>query len=448
MKKVQKTIDTNAHIEGVTCKIVVEDGYAVALISFCNLGYGDITAIKFSAIGYNSFGDIVSVKGKERFFLIIQDLSIKKNEEVENLKVRLPVSDIRKLEIEEAQICYADGAVLTYEGENIIHVELNEWDESDGEQLAALKKMYDNKAKYLPLNIADGWICTCGRFNRLEAAECSLCGKKKDKTFAAVTQDGIRQMVDEYHEALEKEREATKLKEAEAEKARKKRNRIIGLGILVAIVIVCILVNAAVLSQRQTFDSVEEMQDAITGTYVYYDGYEAERVLFITDDLVKERFLFIYSDSDDIDFSIESWNPHRGKITLYFSEIVVQNDGNLLYDGDVYERDDSWFLNSDDTTSDVETGYDALEITDLELTSDSSYTICTGKVKNTGKRTYSFIEVKGSFKDEDGNVLDTDWTYASGSEGLEPGESTEFRLSVTKDYNIDSCSVKILDYDD
>ena len=91
---------------------------------------------------------------------------------------------------------------------------------------------------------------------------------------------------------------------------------------------------------------------------------------------------------------------------------------------------------------------DDLEFSDIALSNNSSYTVCVGTVTNTGNRTYEFVKVKGSFKDDySGNVIDTDWTYVVGSEGLAPGESKTFRMSVPKDYDIDSCSISILDYD-
>lgn len=77
----------------------------------------------------------------------------------------------------------------------------------------------------------------------------------------------------------------------------------------------------------------------------------------------------------------------------------------------------------------------------------SSYTVAKGTLTNNGSRTYQFVQVKGAFKDSRGEVVDTDWTYACGSEGLAPGESTTFQLSVPKQYGIESCSVSILDYD-
>lgn len=90
---------------------------------------------------------------------------------------------------------------------------------------------------------------------------------------------------------------------------------------------------------------------------------------------------------------------------------------------------------------------DVLEFSNINVSHNSSYTVCTGTVTNNGKKTYTFVEVKGKFKDSSGSVLDTDWTYAVGSEGLSPGESATFRMSVDKDRSISKCSVEILDYD-
>jgi hypothetical protein len=81
-------------------------------------------------------------------------------------------------------------------------------------------------------------------------------------------------------------------------------------------------------------------------------------------------------------------------------------------------------------------------VSNVKVTSNSSYTICTGTVKNIStKYTFRYVKVKGSFLSSNGTVLDTDWTYAVGSEGLDPGESTTFRMSVTKNSSIKSCKV-------
>ena len=94
-----------------------------------------------------------------------------------------------------------------------------------------------------------------------------------------------------------------------------------------------------------------------------------------------------------------------------------------------------------------EVAENVLEFSDIRITHNSSFTVCTGTITNNGRKTYTFVEVKGKFKNSSGTVLDTDWTYAVGSEGLAPGESTSFRLSVDKNTNIKNCTMEILDYD-
>ena len=111
LKSTKIEIDVNAHIENLKCDIVKQNDGAYAIIAFDNLGYGNISAIKFDACGYNSFGDIVNVNGQEKFFLIVQDVDIKRNEHVTDLRAKLPNADIKKLDMQECQICYADGTV-------------------------------------------------------------------------------------------------------------------------------------------------------------------------------------------------------------------------------------------------------------------------------------------------------------------------------------------------
>ena len=101
---------------------------------------------------------------------------------------------------------------------------------------------------------------------------------------------------------------------------------------------------------------------------------------------------------------------------------------------------------------DTQTSIDSFSASDLRisgvsLSSSSSYITATGTVTNNGSRTVRFVEVKAAFKNSSGKVVDTDWTYAVGSEGLSPGESTKFSIMVDKDYSINDCSVTVQDYD-
>lgn len=85
-----------------------------------------------------------------------------------------------------------------------------------------------------------------------------------------------------------------------------------------------------------------------------------------------------------------------------------------------------------------------LDITNVKTTHNSSYTICTGTIRNTGNKSVRYIKIRGAFQNYSGTTIDTDWTYAVGSEWLSPGESTTFRLSVSKDTSITKCSVTFM----
>lgn len=100
----------------------------------------------------------------------------------------------------------------------------------------------------------------------------------------------------------------------------------------------------------------------------------------------------------------------------------------------------------DDAITNYVASYE-LKFSDIRLYSKYNYTYAEGTLTNTSDATVTFVKIKGAFKTSQGKVIDTDWTYAVGSEGLAPGESCKWELSVSKDTAIKNCDVSILDYD-
>lgn len=88
-----------------------------------------------------------------------------------------------------------------------------------------------------------------------------------------------------------------------------------------------------------------------------------------------------------------------------------------------------------------------LEISGVTLSESPSFTYAEGKLTNNSTETVRFVRIRGAFKTSSGTVVDTGWGYAVGSEGLAPGETTKWRITVTKDYTISKCDVSIYDYD-
>ena len=89
---------------------------------------------------------------------------------------------------------------------------------------------------------------------------------------------------------------------------------------------------------------------------------------------------------------------------------------------------------------------DDLYISSVYIDHGYSYTEVTGKVKNNGNYTYEFVQLKGVFQDSRGNVVDTDWTYLVGSEGIAPGETVTFKMYVDRNYSINQCKVTVIDW--
>lgn len=450
MKSVKQVIDINAHVQNISCQISTEAENTIVTIEFDNLGFGKITAIKFNATGYNSFGDIVMVNGKEQFFLIIQDISIEKNAKAKNLKAILPNSDIRKLELEECQICYADGSITTYDGADVKEFEIEEFEttEAEKETLDSIRDVISRKVKYLPKDYNFGWLCSCGRYNDNNNTVCSNCDINKLEIFKITDSDYVSSVIEKHRQNV-KDRKEKKIQEVKEKKRIAKIRKIkIGICVIVSIILIILIGRGVVLSGRKTFSSESEMKSALQGTYTYYNDYgEASRQIIINGNTA----IYKWNSNvlSDMDVSIKKWDYKNGKIYT-FEDLIVTNRGYLKDGDDVYKKGGYMTTPNDfyvDNSNNYESGATVLKIKDVKIQSNSSYTICTGSVKNTGTKTYKYVQVKGAFKDSSGNVVDTDWTYAVGSEGLAPDESTTFRLSVDKNVNINSCTVSLMDYE-
>ena len=77
-----------------------------------------------------------------------------------------------------------------------------------------------------------------------------------------------------------------------------------------------------------------------------------------------------------------------------------------------------------------------LKLSDVEVTNNGHTSkVAEGRITNNGEYGYESVKVTVDFLDEDGKTVESEWTYAVGGEGLEPGESKSW--SVHTEYNTD-----------
>lgn len=151
--------------------------------------------------------------------------------------------------------------------------------------------------------------------------------------------------------------------------------------------------------------------------------------------------------------------PYKGSLELilndgmsYAAIMAVPEDSYINRQSDINEILDSINVYSEQQkqqkqqNSSVSESQKIFEFGDGYDDSNSSYSRYIGTVKNISNETHYFIQVRGSFLDADGNTIDTTWTYACGQEGLRPGESTKFTLSVKADSRIKQVSYNVMDY--
>ncbi|MCI6652703.1 MAG: zinc ribbon domain-containing protein [Ruminococcus sp.] len=115
-----------------------------------------------------------------------------------------------------------------------------------------------------------------------------------------------------------------------------------------------------------------------------------------------------------------------------------------------YHRDKLDYLNA--KTNSLLNDYSTKNAYDLKISNvtvhNREYTCyCEGTITNNGTETYKFVQVKGSFKNFSGSVVETGSTYAVGGEGLSPNESTTFKIYCDKNYDIEDCDVSVYSYD-
>lgn len=74
-----------------------------------------------------------------------------------------------------------------------------------------------------------------------------------------------------------------------------------------------------------------------------------------------------------------------------------------------------------------------IEFEDVEGYIDGNYMYLKGKIRNKGSVEVTFVKVGVEWLDAANQILDTDYTYAVGGEGLNPGAAKSFDIMTTAD---------------
>lgn len=199
---------------------------------------------------------------------------------------------------------------------------------------------------------------------------------------------------------------------------------------LLAIIItgVTLIANHIILSHRMTFDSVEEMQDYVNGTWVYELSRPDDKyILSFSEHLVED----VYTDWPTLCSADEiTYHPKRGYIDDGYTKYIVTNEGNIT-DGTLeYTKSYAYSFTP---------FIDSFRILDTKLLSNTDNKYVEGTIEHIGDRKFSHVEIKCDFKNSEGDIVDSvtsfvpyydNADYKSDNLVLEPGNSYYFRIST------------------
>ncbi len=103
---------------------------------------------------------------------------------------------------------------------------------------------------------------------------------------------------------------------------------------------------------------------------------------------------------------------------------------------EVYGRFDGNAPKTKEPSTNTPKSSGTLAIEETSCSKDGDYMNVNGYVKNNSETTYSFIKVQAEYFDSLGNIVDTDFAYAVGSEGLTPNGRKSFSIMTRNNESI------------
>lgn len=313
-----------------------EDSQPVLSVEFLNVSESTISAAMFSVVGFNAFGDKVSVNGGEPFDVIAQDISIMPGAHgtIQNV---LPNADIRKADIAVKKICFSDGTVE----ENKVSRWIDTKQEPLPDRYLECVRRKNPQGQCYAVSQNDYWQCVCGFVNT--GRVCRVCDMRKDRAFL-FTRNAIENTYKEYLEVLAEEAKIVEERKIEVEKiaqekenAQKKRKR---KHITLAVTAVCIAVVTGigifVFNNAKKERQYKEEKQAIS-EQIKNGEYDSAFSVMISsdsyDELAEEYDEVLWEKQNELDkkFAANSWSYVLDADDMVYDEKAAR-DGFCYYE--------------------------------------------------------------------------------------------------------------------
>ncbi len=321
----KRTLDINARVTEFAYSINTHGESKTLDISFKNLNYGIITAIRMVLKAKDSFGDTVLFGDVDEYEIKRADLNIKPGNKA-SLSVEVGQYDIKIPDLKITQIVYSSGEIFDVKNPEIVEYEIERfsgnWSNEDHFDRYALDYIneYNSDAICIPSSHPNGWICSCGYLNLKDEAKCRKCSKDRDTQLNKYSKNELKSAVERRErKEIEEQEERERLKKLEEEK-RAKRNKRITIGIVVAVAVIVIIIIAIVLYNNHVYGLSKE--DAVAYELAQ-DNYKK------IDSFSLGLSLDVYDKTEE--YYIDDFNKQRNRMD------EAERDKDYLYSRGMYE---------------------------------------------------------------------------------------------------------------
>ena len=348
----QVNVSSPVHI--ASWEIKKDDEKLVLFVDFINVYQKAISAVMFSATGFNSFGDRVQMNDADFFDVIGQDLSIKPNE-CGKVYATLQYDAIRKVEVKVKKVCFADGTIVDDIQED--------WISTNQSELKPIHidcaKRENIQSKYYAIIKERYWQCVCGFVNTQNT--CALCGMQKNNALK-FTPESIEDVYNAYIKQIKIEKskeESRKLEEKrlqEEQQARAKKNKKIlaySISIIAICVVVAIILNGFVIpnykynkaikliNEQKHIEGIQllsEIGGYKNASKIIQDYYSQFGSLVSATDFIlgvkKDGKVVQAGKSTFVDFDTKNWENIKKVSVGLFDAVGLNKDGTVVYTGD------------------------------------------------------------------------------------------------------------------
>jgi hypothetical protein len=242
-------IDLNSPVEIKSYQLLKNSDNEIFLrIQFKNLNEGEVTALKISIAGENSFGDPIYINGNLIFEVTLQDLNLEKGGAYEN-EIKVPSNDIRKVKLKITQVMFTNQEKIKIYNNYIKPYKIK----ITNQDALRCAKSISSDAEYYYSENSEYWVCKCGMSNRPESTICSNCLSEKyivQKKFAEdyIINHSLPEFLKQQKVELEEKDAQNKIEEDLKKKVlqKKRRQRIMLYkltGVIVALTCFGFLIN-------------------------------------------------------------------------------------------------------------------------------------------------------------------------------------------------------------